>query len=271
MRTLIRASLITTFLVITVLSAPAAIDPALILYFTFDEQLDGRVIEDMSGGGNNGKLKLGAKLTNEPAEIHKGTGALKIAGNISAQFRVEPFNRMNRYQDHTVVFWIYFLEEFHQGRVRSILKKNADEAQELNAGFSRSPSIQLSGASFALFYEVGDQGGIDGFGPDGEGSEFELKKWYHIAGVKKGADLIIYINGEEEGNFGVPKKFPQGEGRLRIGGTRTRAAYFTMDEFALYDRALTAKEVELDEQGVFLSVEPERKLATTWGRLKTGH
>ena len=63
MRMLIRVSFITTFLVITVLSTQAALDPALILYFTFDEQLDGKVIEDMTGGGNNGKLRLGAKLT----------------------------------------------------------------------------------------------------------------------------------------------------------------------------------------------------------------
>ena len=58
MRTLITVSFITMFLVITVFSAQAALDPALILYFTFDEQLDGKVIEDMSGGGHNGKLKL---------------------------------------------------------------------------------------------------------------------------------------------------------------------------------------------------------------------
>jgi hypothetical protein len=38
MRTLIRLSFITTFLVLTVLSAQAALDPALMLYFTFDEQ-----------------------------------------------------------------------------------------------------------------------------------------------------------------------------------------------------------------------------------------
>ncbi|MYE89406.1 LamG domain-containing protein [Candidatus Poribacteria bacterium] len=270
MRTLIAVSFVTTFLFMTSFSALAALDPNLILYFTFDEQLDGRVIEDMTGGGNDGKLRLGATITKEPAEVYKGAGALKISGNISQQFRVEPFDRMNQYQDHTVAFWIYFFEGFHQGEARSILKKNADEAQVLNAGFSKSPSVQISSNSFALFYEVGEQGGIDGLGPDGKGSEFELKKWYHIVGVKKGSDLIIYIDGEEEGIFDVPKKFPQGDGRLRIGGTRTRAAYFAMDEFALFDRPLTEIEVELMEQGVFLSVEPQDKLTATWGRLKTG-
>ena len=66
------------------------------------------------------------------------------------------------------------------------------------------------------------------------------------------------------------KKFPQGKGRLRIGGTRTRAAYFAMDEFQLYDRVLTEKEIELVEKDVFLSVKPQDKLTTIWGRLKTG-
>ena len=270
MRTFIEASVIAMFLIITVVSTQAALDPGLILYFTFDEQLEGKVIEDMSGGGNNGKLKLGAKLTNDPAEVYKGAGALKIAEHISQQFRVEPFDRMNRYQDHTIAFWIYFFEGFHQGRVRSIVKKNADEAQNLNAAFSKSPSIQISGASFSLFYEVGGEAGIDGVGPDGKGTEFELKKWYHIAGVKKGSDLILYIDGKEKGRFDVQKKIPQGKGRLRIGGTRTRAAYFAMDEFQLYDRVLTEEEIELVEKGVFLSVEPQDKLTTIWGRLKTG-
>ena len=67
MRTFIRLNFITMFLFITVLSAPAALDPNLILYFSFDEQLDGRKVADLTGGGNDGKLRLGATLTNEPA------------------------------------------------------------------------------------------------------------------------------------------------------------------------------------------------------------
>jgi hypothetical protein len=43
-----------------------------------------------------------------------------------------------------------------------------------------------------------------------------------------------------------------------------------MDEFQLYDRPLTEQEVALDAKGILLSVEPERKLTTTWGNLKTG-
>ena len=54
MRSLFAVSFITMFLVMTVLSVPAAIDPNMILYFSFDEQLDGKMVEDLTGGGNNG-------------------------------------------------------------------------------------------------------------------------------------------------------------------------------------------------------------------------
>ena len=43
-----------------------------------------------------------------------------------------------------------------------------------------------------------------------------------------------------------------------------------MDEFGLYNRALTEQKVQLDAKGQFLSVKPETKLTTTWGSLKTG-
>ena len=124
------------------------------------------------------------------------------------------------------------------------------------------------------FYEGGEgnQGvlGPESVGPGGKGTGFEPKTWYHIAGVKQGSDLTVYINGKEIGIFAVPKAFVQGEGHLRIGATDIRSASFAMDEFQLYNRPLTAEEVALDAEGRLLSVEPQRKLTTTWGDIKIG-
>ena len=270
MRTFIWMSFITTFLFTTVLSAPAAIDPNMLLYFTFDEQLDGRKIEDLTGGGNDGKLKLGAKITNEPAEVYKGTGALKIFNNISAQLLVESFKEMDSYKDNTYTFQLYIFGVRNDPccAVESILKK----ANVLDAADKGSaPGIFLTDPGLSLVYKFGDQGAVEAevVGPGGRGQKFELKKWYHIAGVKQGSSLTIYIDGKEEARLKVQRDFVQGKGHLRIGGTRQRAASFAMDEFGLYNRALTEKEVALDAKGVFLSVEPERKLTTTWGHLKT--
>ena len=271
MRTLITVSFVTTFFFVTALSASAAIDPNMILYFAFDEQLDGKMVEDLTGGGNNGKLKLGAKIANDPAEIYKGTGALKIFQNISAQFLVESFKEMDTYKENTYTFWLYIFGVRNDPccASESILKKaNVLEAAEKGS----APAIFVTDPGLSLVYRFGDQGAIEGdpVGPGGKGEKFELKKWYHIAGVKKASDLIVYIDGEEAARYGVKRDFVQGKGHLRIGGTRQRAASFLMDEFGLYDRALTAKEVEADAKGQFLSVEPETKLTTTWGSLKTG-
>ena len=72
-----------------------------------------------------------------------------------------------------------------------------------------------------------------------------------------------------ESRYKVQRDFVQGKGHLRIGATQIRSTSFAMDEFELYDRPLTEKEVALDAKGILLSVEPERKLTTTWGSLKT--
>ena len=271
MKTLIAVSFITTFLSITVLSTPAALDPNLILYFTFDEQLDGKMVEDMSGGGHNGKLKLGAKLTKEPAEVHTGTGALKIFNNISAQFRVDEFDRMNTYGDNTYAFWLYIYGVRNDPCCAN--ESIVEKANVLEGDVKgHAPAIWLNNPTQSLIYRFGDNGAVAGVGPGAKGGEkFKLKKWYHIAGVKKTTKLTIYINGEEVDNFDVKRDFVQGKGHLRIGGSRIRAASFAMDEFQLYDRALTEKEVEAVFKGIFLSVEPRYKLTTTWGSLKTGH
>ena len=283
MRTVIQLSFIITFLVITVISVPAALDPNLMLYFKFDEQLDGKQVEDMTGGGSNGKLKFGAKITNEPAEVYRGAGALKIFNNISAQFRVDAFQRMDTYKDHTYTFQLYIFgptqKPWGNGLVKiphraSLLEKGRD--LNLAGAFKgHAPAMFIREAPLALiyFYEggQGNQGvlGPESVGPGGKGTGFEPKTWYHIAGVKQGADLTVYINGKEIGIFAVPIAFVQGEGHLRIGATDIRAASFAMDEFQLYDRPLTEEEMALDAKGKLLSVEPQAKLTTTWGRLKT--
>ena len=270
MRTLIVVSFVTMLLFMTALSAPAAIDPNMLLYFAFDEQLDGKKVADLTGGGNDGKLKLGAKITNEPAEVYKGTGALKIFNNISAQFLVESFKEMDNYRENTYTFWLYIYGVRNDPCCPEeiILQKATVLVGDVKGN---APAIFVTDPGLTLTYKFGDQGAVpgDGVGPGGKGEQFKLNKWYHIAGVKKASDLVIYIDGKEEARYAVKRDFIQGKGHLRIGGSRTRAASFAMDEFGLYNRALTAKEVELDAKGQFLSVESERKLTTTWASLKT--
>ena len=58
-------------------------------------------------GGNNGEVAVWCQNHNEPAEVHKGVGALKLFNNVSAQVRVDEFDRMDEYEDNTYAFWLY--------------------------------------------------------------------------------------------------------------------------------------------------------------------
>ena len=186
MRMLIWLSFITTFLVITVLSVPAALDPALILYFSFDEQIDGRQVEDLTGGGNHGKLKLGAKITNEPAEVHTGAGAVKFT-NISSQVRVDPFQKLDTYGDHTYTFQLYIFGPTRKPWNPEQLPHRASLLEKghvlIGAEKGFAPAIFLTDPGLQLVYKFGEDGIRAGAGRP----VFDLKTWYHIAGVKKGA------------------------------------------------------------------------------------
>jgi hypothetical protein len=157
----------------------------------------------------------------------------------------------------------------------SLLEKGRD-LNLVGAFKGHAPAMFIREEPLALiyFYEGGEgnQGvlGPDSVGPGGKGTGFEPKTWYHIAGVKQGSDLTIYIDGKEIGIYAVPIAFVQGEGHLRVGATDIRASSFAMDEFQLFDRPLTKEEVALDVKGILHSVEPQDKLATSWGRIKTG-
>jgi hypothetical protein len=177
---------------------------------------------------------------------------------------------MNKYGEHTYTFWLYIYGVRNDPCCAN--ESIVEKANVLEGDVKgHAPAIWLNNPTQSLIYRFGDNGAVAGVGPGAKGGEkFKLKKWYHIAGVKKTTKLTIYINGEEVDNFDVKRDFVQGKGHLRIGGSRIRAASFAMDEFQLYDRALTEKEIALVFKGIFLSVEPQAKLTTTWGRLKTG-
>ena len=79
---------------------------------------------------------------------------------------------------------------------------------------------------------------------------FNLRQWYHVAGVYDGSHLHVYINGQEQavssaqqGAIAYPPKAP-----YVIGAYRDKNEHFRMtgmiQEVRLYDRALSAHEVE---------------------------
>ena len=250
-------SILVLFLSVSIFVAQAEIkDKGLILYFSFDKA-DGGKVPDLTAGKHHGKLLKGK--INKQKKVY-GNGALEMKDQQSA-VEVESFKELETYQDNSYLFWLYFIEGTN-GSWSQIIAKKAP-------GSDRSPGIWICPAALGLHWRFnpGNQGS-NCIGPQGEGKAFDLKKWVHVAGVKKKNQLIMYMDGKEKGKFGAPDKHAQGAEKLYIGRTGYRSATFIIDDLYVYDRAVKEAEVKKVMEGKLLPVDPKQKLTTTWGTLK---
>ena len=242
----------------TIITHAAVKDDGLILYFSFDSEKGGKIIDE-TGGGNDGDIVDGAKIATDEVVHGKGSILFDEGGD---SVTVDSFKELEDYQDNSYLFWVNFTKANSGGWDQIIAKKAP--------GSDRSPGIwTCNRVPLHIHYRFnpGNQGTLCA-GPDGENDTFEIGEWYHIAGVKEGAKLAFYVNGKNVAEPGVPKDHAQGAEKLYIGKTGYNAAKFYLDDLYVYDRAVDAGEVEDIMDGKLLAVEPEDKLATTWGQVK---
>ena len=232
-------------------------DDGLILYFSFDSEKGG-TIKDLTGGGNDGNVEDADIATDE---VVHGTGSM-LFDNINASVTVDSFEALEEYQDNSYLFWLQFTEE-NSGAWQQIIAKKAP-------GTDRVPGIwTCNRVPLHIHYRFDPgNGGSLCVGPNGEGDAFETDKWYHVAGVKEGGNFKFYMDGKVVDNQNVPEEHTQGVSNLYIRKTNYGSALFYIDDFYLYDRALSADEVSDVMHGKLLPVEPNDKLTTTWGQMK---
>ena len=234
-------------------------DDGLILYFSFDEA-EGSTVKDETGGGNDGMI-TGADIVSD--ELVHGKGSL-LCDEAGDGVTVESFQELEDYTDNSYLFWLNFTVP-NSGAWDQIIAKKAP-------GSDRSPGIwTCNRVTLHIHYRFnpGNAGSLC-VGPEGEGDEFATGDWHHIGGIKEGDSFKFYIDGEVVDEQTVPADHAQGEEKLYIGKTGYNSAKFYLDELFVYDRALSADEVEnVMEGGLLTPVEPQNKLATTWGQLKT--
>ena len=234
-------------------------DDGLILYFSFDEA-EGSTVKDETGGGNDGMI-TGADIVSD--EVVHGKGSL-LCDEAGDGVTVESFQELEDYTDNSYLFWLNFTVP-NSGAWDQIIAKKAP-------GSDRSPGIwTCNRVTLHIHYRFnpGNAGSLC-VGPEGEGDEFATGDWHHIGGIKEGDSFKFYIDGEVVDEQTVPADHAQGEEKLYIGKTGYNSAKFYLDELFVYDRALSADEVEnVMEGGLLTPVEPQNKLATTWGQLKT--
>ena len=100
-------------------------------------------------------------------------------------------------------------------------------------------------------------------------------EWHHIAGVREGGTIRLYVDGEEEASMdGADCDVGTNPAPLHINGHLDRWLVGAFDEIILIRRALTKDEIRSLVDGgiasIFLDVSKKGKLAVTWGQVKRG-
>lgn len=240
-------------------NAPAAIKAEdIVLALPFDEG-EAEAAVDLSSNGNNAILVQGAKW---------GDGQLGACVRLknTAHAAVENHPSLDLHNtDFSLAIWMNFSSE--PGWY------NLMAHSEGPGGGDKKWFWMFSGGKFKfhIFNPGGELAWID--------SEFfgfpELDHWYHLAFVKQGDHYTFYLDGgafgESEKKLPIPKEINHD---LTIGWSQ-EDRYFQglLDEVLIVKQALTQHDVQSHLSGGIqgiLAVEPDEKLTTRWGSLKTG-
>ena len=104
--------------------------------------------------------------------------------------------------------------------------------------------------------------------------DIPLEEWLHLAGTYDGATVHYYVNGKQEKRYGMKGgKITKGGLLLGIGdrsdGCNCDTIQGYIDEFRIYDRVLSAAEIQNNMDATGLDVSPSANhLSVTWGHIK---
>ena len=242
------------FLLISLGNLPSfAQDEHTVLLYTF-ESGTGKVVKDLSEHKNDGEL-MGPKW----GEGNPG-GGLVFGGNAPRDFvEIPDSESLDLIEGLTVEMWLYL------------------EAWSTAGG---------TGATKELAYKVGPRSdkkvlirmttGAQAWGAAvvAGKTDMPLKKWTHIAGTydAKSGEAKIYIDGVLDGEGKIGGEIVPNTDVLWLGRGAGPFLEGRMDEVRISNIARSQQEIqELMDKGIdgVLSVKPQDKLATTWGKLKS--
>jgi len=246
---------------IIVLPSDAVIkDQDIIALWTFDQGDKNSDAIDVSGNGHNGTFDLGATRINS----NFGLGA-HLDGKKGQVVTIENRDELNVTKELSIVTWVKWNKD---GVVHG-------EPRQWPMIVSKIPI----NAAYLLFLDTGDGGNPNkpsiAFRMKGPGTVYskvtvEDETWYHAAGTYDGKAVKIYIDGELSNELGATAPIATTNDVLTIGanknGTSNRFDGI-IDEVGIYNRGLTADEVEETMKG-FSPIMSKGKIAIAWGKLK---
>ena len=268
-RSFLYASLIALTL-ITSGYAIADFDKDLVVYFTFDNVQNNRILDE-SGNGLDAEVVKDIKFV----KGRYGNG-IHITNDTEDCVNVPTADELEISEEITMMAWVY--QEDWKGSSSQWFDKGCYSA--------RSNSLYGMGV-----FDENDDPDL-AFLPNGSGvgiilgeREFHVRiaienemrngTWHHIVGVCEGLNVRMYLDGENihESNQRPPFIFNGiNEEDLRIGCAKGKPAYAveggSIDEVAIWSRALSETEIRAVMRGALFAVSPKDKVATTWGNIK---
>ena len=247
--------------------ANAGLDEELVFYLTFDNVKDQTIIDE-SGNG------LDAEIV-ENAEIVKGKygDAIHITDrggdcvNIPAQEKLKVIGEI------TMTLWVYYQKPWKGQRMGWLDKDCHTIGGGWDICYGIASADNGSGPTAFLFLGSRDkQGNVKRHDFDSP-HEMDEKKWHHVAGSYDGETMKVYIDGKVIGK--EKKKFNfvgDNDADVRIGCLKDKPHVTfvngSIDEAAVWRRALSDDEIKQAMTGNFLAVSPNDKVATTWADVK---
>ncbi|MDA1191388.1 MAG: LamG domain-containing protein [Candidatus Poribacteria bacterium] len=233
-------------LVVSVTGTARAVQgDGMVLYWSFDS-LNGKTVEDESGNGRDGQLIAGGGLVDGV----RGKALEVVAAD---EVQIIDDGALSGMEELTVEVWARM--DIHQQT--GLIQKGS--------GWGVDMSYLIQPWSDQMIYFGILNTGSRAISKPGD---FPLGDWFHIAAVYDGATLELFVNGNSvssappvAGVDGIPVSTQPLQLGNRFAGM--------VDDFILYERALSPDEIARDMNGEVLAVHPQGKLATRWASLKT--
>jgi hypothetical protein len=209
-------------------AAPAAAaGTGLVAAYSFDEG-SGSVVGDSSGNGNAGSASGTAWAAG------KYGNALSFNGT-SSFVSVPDSSSLDLTSGMTLEAWVNPSALGTAWRT-AVLKEQSPPSELTYALYANTDTTQPAGNVFS---------GTDQFT---SGGSIPLNAWSFLAATYDGSTLRLYVNGTEVGNLPIAGSILASTGPLRIGGNTVWREWFkgSIDDVRVYDRALSAAEVQSD-------------------------
>ncbi len=241
-------------------------EDGLIMYYSYNKDtIKGDDVIDVSGNKNDGLIKGG----NIDSVAGKVGEALEFPGVATDYISVRNHMYEDPIEEFTIVAWV---KAPGRGMIASW-----DRSEFFRFGVGDDVGGN-NGQTFTAF-DTCCPCCHDWFGQTDIGDD----KWHHVVAWFDGKEKRIYVDGKLDEKVAAPAKVI-GAGLARFGfiGIGSEAGAFDaatgptwayngiMDEFMIYHRPITEKEIEYLANGPAdpFDVDPKDKVSTTWGYMK---